>query len=319
MNDKTQHVEQRKPEVVKSRALLVISILVIVALAAYNVWLMRPLRVAVQEVKDLKAVLNAQTDLLGQVPELLSHFKERVSDLKAESKPIMSRLEHARELDDLRGIAGEKIVSFSRYEKDGQKFYFYVPAGNHRLAYCQHVLEGTNSVRLGNGELDRRNVELEMINLKSETRYEIRFSKPSDAGKPSFHLIGPAGTIAKESLEFPAQPKKIRVRAKQRCFPNQLSNRITFDHSRGYPAAINEVIENRSPRIPVEIAVVRCEYPDQRAVARFFVDSDARVNVPAEALLHLMYLQDPGELSTRLESFEQYDGSGRYYFNGVGK
>ena len=315
MKEKTQHVEQRKTGVLKSRALLVISTLVIVALAVYNVWLMRPLRVAVQEVKDLKAVLNAQTDLLGQVPELLSHFKERVSDLKAESKPIMSRLEHARELDDLRGITGAKIVSFSRYQKGSQKVHFYVPAGKHRLAYCQHVMEGTNSVRLGNDEFDRRNAKLETINLMAETSYEIRLSEPSDTENPSFVLIGPSGTVAKRSLEFPAQPKTIRVLAKQRCFPNQLSNRITFDHSRGYPAAINEVIENGSPRIPVEIAVVRYKYPDQRAVVRFFVDSDAKVNVPVEAFLHLMYLQDTAELSTRLESFEKYDGSGRYYFN----
>ena len=89
MKEKTQHVEQRKTGVLKSRALLVISTLVIVALAVYNVWLMRPLRVAVQEVNDLKTALSEQTDLIGQVPDLLSQFKERVSDLKAESKPCL--------------------------------------------------------------------------------------------------------------------------------------------------------------------------------------------------------------------------------------
>ena len=319
MKEKAQQVEQRKPKAVKSRAPLVISILVIVALAAYNVWLMRPLKVAVQEVEHLKTVLSAQTDSIQQVPDLLSQFQQRISDLKAESRPIRSRLKHTQELDDTRGITGEKIVSFSGYRKGIERVFFYVPAGNHRLAYCQHVVAGTNFVPLGTGEFDRRSAELKMINLKSETRYEIRLSKPSDAGKPSFHLIGPAGTVAKKSLEVPTRPEKIGVRADQRCFPKQLSDRITFDHSRGYHSAINEVVENGSPRIPVEIAVVRYKYPDQRAVVRFFVDSDARVNLPVEALLDLMHMQDPAALSKRLESFEKYDGSGRYYFNGVEK
>jgi len=110
MNERTQQAERRKPDPVKSRTLFVISTVVIVGLAAYNIWLMRPLRLAGQEVKDLKTVVGEGADLIQQVPKLLSQVEERISDLKAESKPILSRLQHARELDDLQGIVGEKIV-----------------------------------------------------------------------------------------------------------------------------------------------------------------------------------------------------------------
>lgn len=314
MNEKTQQAERQKSDPVKSRTLFVISTVVIVGLAAYNIWLMRPLRLAGQEVKDLKTVVGEGADLIQQVPKLLSQVEERISDLKAESKPILSRLQHARELDDLQGIVGEKIVSFYSYRKGGQKIYFYVPAGGHRLNYSQHVVEGVNSVQLGSGEFDRRNANMKTIDLKPETRYEIRLSELSDEAGPSFRLIGPAGTVAKKSLGFRPQPKRVRIRAEQTCFPSQLSREATFDHARSYATAIDEVVKNGSPRLPVEIAVVRYEYPEQRAIARFFIDSDAKANVPVEALLDLMYLQDPDALATRLEQFDRYDGSGRYYF-----
>jgi len=139
-------------------------------------------------------------------------------------------------------------------------------------------------------------------------------SELSDEAGPSFRLIGPAGTVAKKSLGFRPQPKRVRIRAEQTCFPSQLSREATFDHARSYATAIDEVVKNGSPRLPVEIAVVRYEYPEQRAIARFFIDSDAKANVPVEALLDLMYWQDPDALATRLEQFDRYDGSGRYYF-----
>ena len=231
-----------------------------------------------------------------------------------ESEPIFSRLEQARELEDV-GLAGDEIVSTTVFNrKNGYRIYFYVPSGDHKLAFYQHDTSP-------NG-FDRTKADLETIDLKPNATYEIRFTpivRSRASNESSLTLSDSNGKVATESFTFADDTSTLRVNSKVRCYPSQLSDMKTHGHKIGFDGSIGELMNTGQPRLPVEIAVASFTLKDKsKSLVRFFIQSDAPANIPADTVATWWHLlAENGSTSiteTISKTFRPYDGSGRYIF-----
>lgn len=297
-----------------------VAILACVVLAIVNVRLTNR-RVEVQdEFVTLKERQEQCLSKIVELPKWKQKAKERKTELKGETRYVFSTMRKAKSLSDVKGMTGNEIVATAiRHKANDFSIFVYVPPGTHRLAYYQSDTPPEQG--------DRRKAKVESIDLEGESTYQIRLvakrSDPATEGDSTFEtqfiFTGPDGEIASSKIVL-SDTLGVSASSGVRCYPSQLSRIRTFHHLIGYDGAIREILKNGQPRLPVEIAVAGIGTGENKETyLRFFVESDAQANLPADAIadwLSCFYTtENKGSLPTILdEVFEPYDGTGRYYF-----
>ena len=303
----------------KGKVMWSVAIVACVVLAIANFRLSTVRSKVKQELQTLEQQHEQCLANISELSELQLKAKQRQSDLKEESTYIYSILAKAKGLSDLQGLTGNQIVAKAvRHRANDYSVFFYVPAGTHRLAYFQSETSPEQT--------DRRTAKMETIELEGKSSYQIRLATGSGSASVEgseneiqFTLFGPKGKVTESSLAFSHRASGIGATSEVRCYPSQLSRYLTFHHQIGYDGAIGDLLKEGRPRLPVEIAVATILSDDNReSFLRFFIESDANVNLPADAVATWLPYLDAGNKSSfpliLNEVFEPYDGTGRYNF-----
>lgn len=269
--------------------------------------------------------------------------KERLTELVAQSREIQIR--QASEMMELQKLGkrvktrnqflvtgGDKIVrQLVVYAPSGERrLLFYVPSGDHRLVYSIREFQGTSSetyAAMCKWGVDHRTLpETASFNLRGETVYELRTRVKRGTDEPvSIQLLGPDNAVVHDDsfpLSYPTLQGLSNLQNDSGIFASYPNELRTAGEAKGHVAAKKSAPVTPLLTFTLDQLGGRDAETKARVRMRFWIDSNSppcMSDISAAVSYHflsrnLQYAPGRTEFQGFNQTFQPYDGSGRYYF-----